>query len=91
MTIKKLTLISNNSCYFQVLSSCWSAESQSQFQTQFRNFEISEVPRGGSAVPAAEPPRGRSAVPAAAAAAPQSRAEQKETTTPVPILKQINE
>jgi hypothetical protein len=90
MTIKNNTLISNNSSYFQVLSSCWSAESQSQFQTQFRNFEISEVPRGGSAVPAAEAPRGRSAVPAAAAA-PQSRAEQKETTTPVPILKQINE
>jgi RNase P/RNase MRP subunit POP5 len=66
----------------QVLGSCWSAEAQNQFQTQFRNFEVQE---------SADLSRGRSAVAAAAAAAPPSRSEQKESTTPVPILKQINE
>ena len=68
--------------YLQVLGSCcWSAEAQSQFQTQFRNFEVVQQ--------AELPPRGRSA--AAAAPPPPPRSEQRETTTPVPILKQINE
>jgi hypothetical protein len=66
--------------YLQVVSSCWSAGAQNQFQTQFKNFDVLDE--------GVELPRGRSAVSAAAAPPPQ-RSEQ--TTTPVPILKQINE
>jgi len=57
-----------------------------QFQTQFQDYDTIEAPRGRAA-----PSASRAAPSSSRAASSSSRAEQRETTTPVPILKQINE
>jgi len=66
---------------------------QAQFQTQFQDYDTIEEPRGRSAQSAsrAAPSSSRGAPSSSRAAPSSSRAEQRETTTPVPILKQINE